>query len=407
MRATTLLRRLLGLSVPVRSVQPDEDGAWVVELWVRRRPRCSRCGRRRPIHQTLGSRRWRHLDLGGRRCYLQASLRRVACAPCGGTFVEAVPWAEADADFTRPFEEWIGWLTQRCDQTTVSQLARVAWRTVGTIVARVVQRLRPAPDWKGLTAIGVDELSYRKGHRYLTLVTDLLTGRIVWSKEGRSADTLTAFFQEIGPAACARIEYAVIDMSEAYRQAIVASLPHVELVYDRFHVQQLLSRAVDEVRREEWRARQGSREGDALKRTRWALLKRPWNTTLRDDERLAGLARSNRRLYRAYLLKEALAGIYDRLLHPGWARRRLQEWLGWAHRSRLPPFLRVARTVRQHLEGILAYFRTGFTNGPAEGLNAKARLATRQAYGFHSAEAVRAMIDLRCTGLRIPLPHLG
>jgi transposase len=171
-------------------------------------------------------------------------------------------------------------------------------------------------------------------------------------------------------------------------------------------VQQLLSAAVDEVRREEWRELRDTDEGRAIKNTRWALLKRPWNVTPKQDETLAILSRTNSRIYRAYLLKESFAGIYDRLLLPGWARRRIQEWLAWASRSRLSAFVRVARTVRQHLDGILGYFETGYTTSHSEGLNTKARLATRQAFGFHSAGAVCAMIDLRCTGLVIPLPLL-
>jgi transposase len=319
--------------------------------------------------------------------------------------VEQVTWAEAGARHTYPFEELVAWTTQHCDKTTVTKMLRIAWRTVGALIERVVARRRAPIDWTKVRAIAVDELSYRKGQHYLTLVSDAESGRILWSKEGRSAETLEAFFAEIGPAACAHIHYAAIDMFEGYAQAIRKRLPNAVLVYDRFHVQQLASKAVDEVRRSEWQRLRGTDEAHGIKHLRWALLRNPWNATPSEQERLSTLPRRNRLLYRAYLLKEALADIYRNLYTPPWARRRLKEWIAWATRSRLAPFARVASTIRRCFDGVLAYFATGFTTSRAEGLNTKARLATRQAYGFHSADAVRAVIELRCTGIIIELPH--
>lgn len=406
MRATSLLRRLLGYRRQrVLSVRFEGEDL-VAEVAVRGRARCSGCGCKRAYYDRLKKRRWRDLDALGHRVLLEAALRRVSCPKCG-VVVEAVSWADAGARFTRRFDEFVAWLAQRCDKTTIQHEMRIAWRTVGAIIERVTRRLRKPVNWSKLRAISVDELSYRKGHRYLTLVADLETGGIIWSKEGRSEATLTAFFEEIGEDACAAIRHAAIDMSAGYENAIKKCLPNATLVFDRFHVQQLASKAVDEVRREMWRA--ARTDGDkhaarSIKHTRWALLKRPWNVTPQQDEKLSELAKSNERLFRAYLLKETLAGIYDRHLMPGWARRRFREWLSWASRSRLAPFVKFGRTVRKNLEGILAYFETGYTTSRSEGLNTKARLATRQAFGFHSADAVRAMIDLRCSGLVIQLP---
>jgi transposase len=338
--------------------------------------------------------------------FLEASLWRVNCRGCG-IVVEEVTWADAGSRFTRRFEELVAWLAQRCDKTAIQHQMRIAWRTVGAIIERVVSRKREPVDWSQLRAISIDELSYRKGQHYLTLVTDLERGRIIWSKEGRSEATATAFFEEIGEEACAGIRHAAIDMSAGYRKAIEKCLPNATIVFDRFHVQQLASKAVDEVRRELWRSVRDTdlESGRGIKNTRWALLKRPWNVTPKQSETLAALSKTNAKLYRAYLLKESLADIYDRLLLPGWARRRLNQWLAWASRSRLAPFVKLGRTVHEHFEGILAYFETGYTTSSSEGLNTKARLATRQAFGFHSADAVRAMIDLRCGGLLIPLPY--
>jgi transposase len=409
MRAETVARRLLSfprLSVGKVRFETGVLGGemLVIHVAVRGRSRCSRCGRKCPGYDRLKPRRWRHLDFGAFEVQLEATLARVECRRCG-VVVEQVGWADPESRFTLHFEELVGWLAQRCDKTAISQLLRIAWRTVGTIVDRVVARRRERIDWTKVTAIAVDELSFRKGQHYLTLVSDLETGRILWSKEGRSAATLEAFFAEIGPEACARIRHAAIDMFEGYAQAIRRWLPNATIVFDRFHVQQLASAAVDEVRRAEWQRLRGTDEARSVKHLRWALLRNPWNATPSEQERLSALPRQNRVLYRAYLLKESLADIYRSLYSPPWAKRRLREWIDWANRARLDPFRRVARTLRRHFEGVLAYFDTGYTTSRAEGLNTKARLATRQAYGFHSADAVRAMIELRCTGIVIQLPH--
>ena len=406
---TSVARRLLSFPrMSVVAVQFERDALGseilVIDVQVRGRSRCSRCGRKCPRYDRLRPRRWRHLDFGVWTVYLRSQLWRVECDRCG-VGVEQVSWADAGARFTRPFELLVAWLAQRSDHTAICTMLGISWRSVRRIVERVVARERAPIDWSKVRAIAVDELSYRKGQRYLTLVYDLERGRVLWSKEGRSQATLDAFFEEIGPEACERIEHAAIDMCEAYAQSIRQWLPKAELIYDRFHVQQLASKALDEVRRAEWRRLRGTEEGKAIKRTRWALLRNPWNTTPSDQEKLSALPRLNRTLYRAYLLKEALATIYRKLYTPPWAKRRLREWISWALRSRLEPFRKLARTLERHWEGVLAYFETGYTTGLAEGMNNKARLATRQAYGFHSPEALRAMIELRCTGLVISLPY--
>jgi len=391
-----------------RQVRFEADDAGgeclVIGVSVRGRSRCSRCGRKCPGYDRLKPRRWRHLDFGAFQVHLEGTLSRVECKRCG-VVVEQVIWADPDSRFTVHFEELVGWMAQRCDKTAISTMLRIAWRSVGTIIERVVARRRTETDWTKVTAIAVDELSIRKGQHYLTLVSDLETGRILWSKEGRSAATLEAFFTEIGPDACARIQHAAIDMFEGYVQAIRRCLPNATIVFDRFHVQQLASKAVDEVRRTEWQRVRGTDEASGIKHLRWALLRSPWNVTPAENERLAALPKQNRALYRAYLLKESLAGIYRSLYTTPWAKRLLNEWIDWASRSRLEPFRKLARTLRRCFDGVVAYFDTGYTTSRAEGLNTKARLATRQAYGFHSADAVRAMIELRCTGLVIALPY--
>lgn len=308
MRAVSVIRRLLSflrLSVKKVRFETDEfgDPTLVAEVAVRGRSRCSRCSRKCPRYDQLEPRRWRHLDFGIWRVYLEAQLWRVDCSCCG-VVVEEVTWADPASRFTKPFEDLVTWLAQRSDKTTISTMLRIAWRSVGRIIERVVTRRREPVDWTKVTAIAVDELSFRKGQRYITLVYDLDAGRVLWSKEGRSKATLEAFFAEIGPEACARIRHAAIDMFEAYAQAIQQWLPNATLIYDRFHVQQLASKAMDEVRRAEWRRLRGTEQGRAIKHTRWALLRNPWNVTPKEHERLSALPKQNRILYRGYLLKE-------------------------------------------------------------------------------------------------------
>lgn len=403
MRITSLLKKLLGMKQIVVEGARAEEGVLVIAgrpSW--RRPRCSGCGRKRPGYDTLQPRRWRHLDFGGIEVVLEYCPRRVRCHRCG-VVVERVPWAaDAVTRFTEDFEQQITYLTQRCDKTSIGYSFRIAWATVGRIVERVVKRKRPLNPLVNLQYIGVDELSYRKQHHYVTLVSDHQNGCIVWGAEGKGADTLLAFLDELGEEGRARIKVVTMDMSQAYIKAVRERLPLAQIVFDRFHVQQLVNEAVEETRRAEWQRLRAidAAAAQSIKNTRWALLKNPWNLTPAQEDRLATLQRTNSPLYRAYLLKESFASILDRR-QPGVVKKHLESWLSWASRSRLPAFVRVAQTIRSHLDDIVAYVRWRLTNGLAEGLGNKARLATRRAYGYHSASAVIAMIMLCCSGLTL------
>lgn len=403
MRVTKLLRELLGLEgVRVLDVEFDAVGLVVDVAPTWRRPRCSECGRKCAGYDRDRGRRWRHLDFGGMLVQLRYDTRRVECPRCG-VKVEQLPWAETSAWFTRPFEDHVGYLAQRCDKTAVSAIMRVAWDTVGAIIQRVVARHEKRDPLKGLTVIGVDELSYRRHHEYITVVVDHDRACIVWAKPGKNADTLRAFFDELGPARCAKLEAVTIDMSAAYIKAVTECSPQAQVIFDRFHVQRLAHDALDEVRRDEVRAATGD-ERDDLKRTRWALQKNPWNLNGVEAMKLSTLPKVNRRLFRAYLLKEALAAVLDRKqVHV--AATKLDEWISWASRSRLEPFRRVARTIREHAAGILAYVRSRLSNGRTEGLNGKMRTLTRRAYGFHSADGLIAMLRLCCSGIHLDPVH--
>ncbi len=405
MRSTSLLRGLISISNTFVTGYSAEDGALVVRVrpsW--RLPRCSGCGRKCPPGFVVTKdRRWQHLDLAGVRLFLSCDVRRVHCTRCGD-LVERFPWApEPRARFTEDLDDHVTYLAQRCDRTAVERATGISWRSVGNCIERAVERRRPADPLAGLQQIGVDELSYRKHHKYLTLVADLVEGRIVWGKEGKDAATLKAFFDELGEERLLLLETICSDMSGAYISAINdvrKQAPDLEHVYDRFHVQALVSKALVETRREEGRRLRGTDEEQTVKRSRWALLKRPVHLTEAESAKLAEIQKSNRGLYRGYLITAQFRDILDRRQH-NVVRALLKRWCGWCSRSRLPAFVKVARTIRDHMDGIVAYIHTRATNGLIEGLNNKARLLTRRAYGFHSAEAALAMIMLCCSGIDI------
>jgi transposase len=404
MRATTLLGKILGLKkTRILGVTIDDVGVVVDVAPTTRLPYCSSCGRRvRAVHDRYEGRRWRHLDLAAFQVWLRYAIRRVNCPRCG-VVVELVPWAENGSWFTYEFEEQVAYLAQRADKTTLSTLMRIGWQTVGAIIQRVLPRHQSTDPLDGLTHIGVDELSYRRHHEYVTVIVDHVKGGVVWAHPGKNAETLNTFFTALGKERCAKLEAVTIDMSGAYLKAVTEASPQARVIFDRFHVQRLAHDALDEVRREEVREANPD-DRSALKNTRFALHKNPWNLSTIEVAKVAQVQKTNQPLYRAYLLKESLAAILDgRQVNV--ARRKLLEWIDWATRSRLRPFCKLAGTVRSHLEGILAYVATGLSNGRTEGLNGKIRTITRRSFGFHSATSLIALIFLCCSGINLRPVH--
>lgn len=408
MRITTIFRKLLGITkLFVQNVSLEAEGL-VIEVrpsW--RLPRCSGCQKPTRGYDTKLPRLWRHLPQGRTVLWLRYTLRRVDCLVCG-VRVEHVPWAAPGSRFTHDFEEMVAYYAQITDKTRVTELMGISWVTVGSIVHRIVSaRLDPARLEK-LRRIGVDEFSYRKHHRYLTTVVDHDQRRVVWAAKGNSSQVLDRFFDELGGEGCLKITEITLDMSEGYLKAIRNRLPKAEVIFDRFHVQRLASDAVDAVRRAMVREIEDPQEAKAIKRSRFALLKNPWNLTQKQEAKLSEVQQTNVPLYRAYLLKQTLAKALD-YVQPKRASKALKDWLAWASRSKLKPFVKMARTVRRYFDGILAYVKTRLTNGLVEGLNNKLRVIARRAYGFHSAEALISMLFLNSGGIRLdpPLPEIN
>lgn len=382
---------------------PGEDGDLIAAVRPQaRRPQCGQCGRRavRLHGQQMKDRRWRHLGAFGRVVWLRAKVVRLLCSRCGVKTM-LVPWARTGSVFTRAFEDEVAWFVQHTDQTATSGYFGIAWKTVGNIAARVVEEKLDHSLLKGLQVIGVDEICYGRPQKYLTVVVNLLTGKVIWSGEGQSSSTLLRFFDEIGAEERAHIGVVAMDMDPAFEKAVRESLPDAQVVYDRFHVVKLLNDALDEIRRDLMREFADEPElRKAIKGSRWSLLKNPWNLTRRQKEKLAAVAGRNKGLYRAYLLKEMFQEIFKASTGEK-ADDLFAEWYAWAIRSQLAPMRRAASTIKSHWAGVRAFIEFGFTNGPVEGYNSKIRMLSHRAFGFHSAAALIAMIHLCCSGVTI------
>lgn len=403
MRMTTLLNKLLRL--PGLWVQGVEfmSGTLVISIKPRFRVlTCSVCGTRVQGRFERKWRRWRHLALWGLRVELAGPIRRLRCPTCRKVRTEAVPWARPGSRFTRPFEDVVGFLAQRLDHTAVSQILGIAWSTVGSIARRLMAEKLEDRRFDDLRQIGVDEISYQRHHKYLTVVVNHETGKVVWAAEGKSSEVLKGFFEQLGRERLAQIEVVSMDLSAAYQKAVTEAVPQAEIVFDKFHVARLAQKALDEVRRDLVRQLEPEARRP-LKKTRWALLKAPHNLGLRQKAQLATIQQANDPLYRAYLLKESFLDILAAPT-PEMAQAELKAWLAWASRCRLRPFVRLGRTVRKHLPGILRMIQTGLSNARLEGMNNKIRLLSHRAYGFHSAQALIATVYLCCSDLQINLP---
>lgn len=411
MFSANVWRRALGVdrATVIEDVDFDEESETVVVHVRPRRStkrRCGRCGVRAPGYdQGEGRRNWRALDLGTLMCFLQADSPRVKC-PTHGPTVAQVPWARHGAGHTRDFDDQVAWLVTHTPKSTVGELMRVAWRTVGSIIERVVADGRAAHDpFSGLTRIGIDEISYKKGHRYLTIVVDHDTGRLVWAAIGRDKDTLRGFFDLVGEERCQKIRLVSADAAEWIGQVVEERCPNATLCIDAFHVVAWCTEALDEVRRQVWNeARRAGMTQHAreLKGCRYALWRNPEDLTDRQEKKLSWIAKVNTRLYRAYLMKEQLRiairtkGVLSLTM--------LDEWLVWASRSRIPAFVELGRKIKKNLPGIEAAMIHNLSNALVESTNTKLRVLHRMAFGFKEPEHLIALALLDRGGYCPPLP---
>jgi transposase len=412
MRATTAFNHLLALpGVSVQRVHFAPHQVVVTVALRRRQLRCPLCPyttRARYDTRPLLS-CWRHLDLSAWRLEVRVGLRRLRC-PTHGVHTEAVPFARAGADFTRDFEDLVGWLATQMDKTAICRLLRIDWDSVGRIITRVMADKLDPQRLEKLFVIGVDEVSWRKGQRFLTLVSDHRGRRLVWGAEGKDAKTLDPFFDELGKTRSAALEAVSMDLGPAFAKSVRAKghAPQAVICYDPFHVVQLGTQALDKVRRQAWQELRQLPNPELARRfkgARWCLLKNPQDLTDPQATTLRQIRRRGGQVWRAYSLKEALRAVFQGDLEEEEVAHLLDRFCSKASRSGLKPFVTLSQTITKHRHGILAAVRLGVNNARHEGLNARVRLITKRAYGFHSAKAALALIMLTLGPVDHVLPH--
>jgi transposase len=423
-----------------------EPSRVVVGVALRRRrlqcPRCEFSTRARKDTRHVDS-AWRHLDLGVWRLEIHCRRRRLRC-PRHGVLSEGVPFARHRAGFTRDFECLVAWLAARTDKSAICRLLRIDWDTVGRIVARVCADELDPDRLCDLFDIGVDEVSWKRQHNYLTLVADHRAGKIVWGTEGAGEKAADRFFAELDPdspraavraptpdtaADSARLAWArraaddpdppvaeragkltaiSLDMGPGYAASAGWHAPQADRCIDPFHVVQNTNKALDEVRRAYWNELRRSGDQQAAKRfkdARWSLLKAPDRLTDTQAATLQRLKAAGGEVWRGYTLKEATRAIFAPGLTVEDVEILIDRLLSRLARSRLEPFVRLGKTIRKHRAGILAAVRLGINQGRTEALNNKVRLIVRRAYGFHTAQAALALVMLTCRPITLRLPH--
>lgn len=352
------------------------------------KPVCSGCGKKGPGYDTLQSRLFAFVPLWGLLVYLVYSMRRVDCRRCGVT-VEMVPWATGKSQTTHALMWFLASWAKVLSWAEAARRFYTSWDTVFRCVEYAVRWGLEHRSLDGIGSIGVDELAWKKGHKYLTLVYQLDHGcrRLLWIGRDRTQQTFNAFFDVLGEARSKSIRFIASDMWKAFLSVIKRRASGAVHVLDRFHVVQLLNKAIDTVRRDEVRALRKNGTPVTLSKTRWILLKNRSNLTSKQRTQLRDLLRINLRTVRAYLLKEHFQRFW-KYASATWAGRFIDDWTRMAMRSRIKPLQKFARTLRAHRGLLLNWFRAreAFAKGAVEGFNNKARITTRKAYGFRTYE---------------------
>lgn len=434
MRAASVLARMVGVErATVIDAWFEDVGRGTglvvsVRVWKRSRSRCGRCQRPCPGYDRAGRRRWRALDAGSVMVFVEADLVRVRCVE-HGVVTAHVPWARHDVGHTREVDAQVAWLAVHTSKSAVTQLMRIGWRTVGSMLTRVLAdaeqaaRVAGRDRLDGLRRIGIDEISYRRGQKYVVVVVDHDTGHLVWAGEGRTKQTVRSFFDELGADRSAQITHVSADGADYIGAVVADRCPDAVRCADPFHVVQWVNDALARVRIDAWhQARLRMRSEPAplpgwarrhqhlpardslpqLKGARFALAKNPENLTDRQHGRLDWIAANHPTLWRAYQLKENLRLIFR--LPADQAAAALDAWIGWARRCRIPAFVELQRRIRRHREQILASITHQMNNALVEAVNTKIRLLTRIAFGFHSAHALIAIAMLSLGPHRPALP---
>ena len=351
---------------------------------------CSGCGRVCPGYDTMPEpRRFEFVPLWGITVYFLYCMRRVNCPTCG-VKVEHVPWGDGKSTITTEYKWFLARWAKRMSWKEVSEAFHISWDKVYEAVKHAVSWGLAHRSLEGITAIGVDEVQWQRGHKYQTVIyqVDEGTKRLLWVGPDRKAKTLLRFFRFFGKDRTDRLEFICSDMWRAYLKVIAKKAPQAIHVLDRFHIMQLMGKAIDKVRAQEVKELKAAGYEPILKGARWLLLKRPENLTENQAVKLDELLQYNLKSIRSLLMKEDFQRFWE-YSRPAWAGRFLDQWCTRAMRSRIEPMKKMARTLRNKRDLILNWFRAEgkLSSGTVEGFNNKLKLITRKSYGFRTQEA--------------------
>jgi transposase len=377
----------------VRWGDPGQDSLEVqVEPRSGSRPNCSGCFRPGPGYDRLDVRRFEFVPLWNIKVFLVYSPRRVDCRTCG-VRVEAMPWTLPHAPkspVTEAFAWFLAGWAKRLSWKETAQSFSTTWDTVFLAVQMAVDWGREHMDLSGIGSIGIDEIAWQKGHRYLTLVyqIDVHRRRLLWIGRDRKVKTLLRFFRWFGKERSQTLRFIASDLWKPYLKVIAKKAGQAIHVLDRFHLVSHFGKAIDEVRAQETRELKSKGKKPFLTKSRWLLLKRPEHLTGKQETRLAELVKHNLKAVRSYLLKEEFQRFWE-YVSPFWAGKFLDRWVTRTLRSRIEPMKKIARMLRNHRELLLNWFRAKgqISSGTVEGFNTKAKLTARKAYGFRTFQA--------------------
>ena len=351
---------------------------------------CSGCGERRAGYDRLPPRRFEYVPLWQIPVFFVYAMRRVNCPECG-VKVEQVPWSHGKNHLTLTYCWFLANWAKRLSWKEVAVAFNTTWQNVFRSVQYAVMWGMMHRDLEGIGAIGVDEVAWQKGHKYLTLVYQIDAGckRLLWIGQDRTETTFRNFFEMLGEERSGKLKFVCSDMWKAYLKVIAEKAGQAIHVLDRFHIMQKMNQAIDEVRASEAKQMKADGYEPVLKHSRWCLLKRPENLTDQQTVKLSELLKYNLRSVRAHLLREDFQRFWE-YVSPGWAGKFLDQWCTRSMRSQLEPMKKVARTLRNHRELILNWFRAKgmLSSGVVEGFNNKVKLTTRKSYGFRTYNAV-------------------
>ena len=376
----------------------DEFPRPALEVMVRpranSRPICSGCGRKRSGYDRLGVRRYEFVPFWGMLVFFVYARRRVDCPSCG-VKAEALPWAEGKHRLTTAYAWFLAGWAKRLSWSEVAEAFGTTWHHVFESVKMAVAWGRQRMSLEGITAIGIDEMQWSRGHNYVTVVYQIDAGcrRLLWVGPKRTAKTLLRFFRWLGKERTGELKFICSDMWQAYLKVVAKKADQAVHVLDRFHIVARLNKAIDKVRAQEAKELKAQGLEPVLKGSRWWFLKRPERLTAKQAGKLKEVLKYNLRTVRSYLLKEGFEFFWE-YVSAYWAGRFLDNWCRRVMRSRIEPMKKVARSLRGHRKLILNGFRAkkAISAGVAEGWNNKAKLATRKAYGFRTYDALEVVL---------------